>query len=229
MQFYKERPILTNLTECNHILTDYERICDKYYIIAIASHLLNACVFPAPITFDPNTAQSNLSLSEELTSVQYGSKQVAPDNPERCVNRVCVLGTPGFSSGRHRWTVDVGQGRDWYIGVARESIQRKNTVFLDPGEGFWVIGRTNGDSYWAQTPNRTKLVVKQKPERITVELDYAKSKVVFINNTDGSVMHTFKDKFTERIFPYFSPGLYEEGKISSPITICAHTITLKMD
>lgn len=183
----------------------------------------------APITFDPNTAQSNLSFSEELTSVQYGSKQITPDNLERCVNRVCVLGTPGFSSGRHRWTVDVGQGRDWYIGAARESIQRKNTVFLDPSEGFWVIGRTNGDSYWAQTPNRTKLMVRQKPERITVELDYTKGKVVFTNNTDGSIMHTFKDKFTERIFPYFSPGLYEEGKTSSPITICAQTIALTME
>uniref|UniRef100_A0A3B4ATQ8 B30.2/SPRY domain-containing protein n=1 Tax=Periophthalmus magnuspinnatus TaxID=409849 RepID=A0A3B4ATQ8_9GOBI len=183
----------------------------------------------SPITFDPNSAQSNLSFSDELTCVQYGCRQSVPDNPERCVNRVCVLGTPGFSSGRHSWTVDVGQGRNWYIGVARESIQRKNTVFLDPNEGFWVIGQTSGDSYWAQTPNRTSLVVKQKPERITVELDYGKGKVVFINNTDMTIMHTFRDKFTEKIFPYFSPGLYEKGKISSPIIICAQTINISME
>ncbi|KAK7877056.1 hypothetical protein WMY93_032248 [Mugilogobius chulae] len=160
-----------------------------------------------PITFDPNTAQSNLNFSDELTTVQYGAKQNVPDNPERCINRVCVLGTPGFSSGRHSWTVDVGLGRDWVL----------------------VIGRTNGDSYWAQTADRTRLVVKQKPERITVVLDYAKGKVVFVNNTDNTVMHVFREKFAEKIFSILFSGLYEEGKISTPITICAQTINLSME
>ncbi|XP_022611830.1 zinc-binding protein A33-like [Seriola dumerili] len=179
-----------------------------------------------PITLDPNTAQSNLKFSEELTCVQYGSKQLIPDNPERCISRVCVLGATGFRSGKHSWTVDVGQSKDWYIGVARESIKRKSTVFLNPAEGFWVIGLSNGDSFWAQTSPRTKLMLKQKPERITVELDCDKGKVVFINAADLTTIHTFKEKFTERIFPYVSPGLYEEGKISRPLTICPLTITV---
>ncbi|XP_055011748.1 zinc-binding protein A33-like [Boleophthalmus pectinirostris] len=211
-------------------------MCVRDILIDTAKHLgilkfqvwkkMRSIVKAAPITFDPNTAQSNLSFSEELTRVRYGGRLSVPDNPERCGNRVCVLGTPGFSAGRHAWTVEVGRGRDWYVGVARESVQRKNTVFLDPAEGFWVIGRTNGDSYWAQTPNRTPLTVKQKPEKITVELDYSKGKVVFINTADMSVMHTFKDKFTEKVFPYFSPGLYEEGRVSTPVTICAQNINI---
>ncbi|XP_072291270.1 zinc-binding protein A33-like [Eucyclogobius newberryi] len=215
-----------------------EPMCVRDILIDSAKHVgilkcevwkkMATIVKSAPITFDPNTAQSNLCFSDELTSVRYGGKRSVPDNPERCVNRVCVLGTPGFSSGRHTWTVDVGWGRDWYVGVARESIQRKTTGFLEPAEGFWVIGRTDGDSYWAQTPTRTRLVVKQKPERITMELDYGRGKVVFINNTDMTVMHTFKDKFTEKIFAFFSPGLYEEGKVSSPVTICAQTINVSM-
>uniref|UniRef100_A0AAQ6AFD7 Zinc-binding protein A33-like n=1 Tax=Amphiprion ocellaris TaxID=80972 RepID=A0AAQ6AFD7_AMPOC len=129
-----------------------------------------------PITLDPNTAQSNLAFSEELSCVQYSSKQLLPDNPERCTSRVCVLGAAGFISGKHSWTVDVGQGKDWYIGVAQESIKRKSTIFLNPAEGFWVIGLCNGDSFWAQTSSRTRLTMKQKPERITVEVDCDKSK-----------------------------------------------------
>uniref|UniRef100_A0A3B5A2F4 Zinc-binding protein A33-like n=1 Tax=Stegastes partitus TaxID=144197 RepID=A0A3B5A2F4_9TELE len=160
-----------------------------------------------PITLDPNTAQSNLAFSQELSCVQYSSKQLLPDNPERCTSRVCALGANGFISGKHSWTVDVGRGTDWYIGVAQESIKRKSTIFLNPSEGFWVIGLCNGDSFWAQTSPRTKLVTKQKPERITVEVDCDKGKVVFTNAADLAVIHTFKDKFTERIFPYFSPGL----------------------
>ncbi|XP_071752579.1 zinc-binding protein A33-like [Centroberyx gerrardi] len=179
-----------------------------------------------PITLDPNTAQPNLRLSEELTCAQYGSKQLLPDNPERCNSRISVLGATGFTSGKHSWTVDVGHGKDWYIGVARESIKRKTTIFLNPTEGFWVIGLCNGETYWAQTSPRTRLSVKKKPQKITVELDYDKGKVVFLNTADLTPIHTFKDRFTERIFPYFAPGMYEEGKSSSPLTICPMTIAI---
>ncbi|XP_039665498.1 zinc-binding protein A33-like [Perca fluviatilis] len=179
-----------------------------------------------PITLDPNTAQSNLKFSGELTCVQYSSKQLLPDNPERCTSRVCVLGANGFTSGKHSWTVEVGQGKDWYIGVAQESIKRKSSVFLNPSEGFWVIGLCNGDSFWAQTSPRTKLVMKQMPEKITVQLDFDKGKVVFINAADLTTIHTFKDKFTERIFPYFSPGLCAMGEMSIPLTICPLTVTV---
>lgn len=175
---------------------------------------------------DPNTAQPNLQLSEELSVVQYSTKQALPDNPERCTSRMCVLGATGFKSGKHSWTVDVGQGKDWYVGVARESIKRKSTVFLNPTEGFWVIGLCNGDTLWAQTSPRTKLALKQKPERITVELDCDRGKVVFIND-DLTIIHTFKERFTEKIFPYFAPGLFEEGKTSSRLKICS--LTVKVD
>ncbi|KAK9516608.1 hypothetical protein VZT92_024528 [Zoarces viviparus] len=180
-----------------------------------------------PITLDPNTAHSNLTFSEELTSVQYSSKQVLPGNPERCTSRVCVLGANGYTSGKHSWTVEVGQGKDWYIGVARESIKRESTVFLNPTEGFWVLGLCNGDSFWAETLPRTKLVLKQKPEKITVQLDYDKGKVVFINAADLTVIHAFKDRFTERIFPYFSPGLCENANNSIPLTVCPLTVTVE--
>lgn len=161
--------------------------------------------------------------------MQYSSQQLLPDNPERCTSRVCVLGAKGFTWGKHSWTVDVGQGKNWYIGVAQESIKRKTAVFLVPTEGFWVIGRVDGDSYWAETTSRFKLVMKQKPEKITVKVDYEKGKVVFINATDLSTIHTFTDRFTEKIFPFFSPGLYDETKSSSPLKICPLNIRVKVE
>ncbi|KAF3854892.1 hypothetical protein F7725_022947 [Dissostichus mawsoni] len=142
---------------------------------------------------------------------------------------VCVLGASGFTSGRHSWMVEVDQGKDWHIGVARESIKRRSTVFLNPSEGFWVIGVSNGDSFWAQTSPRTKLVLKQKPEKITVQLDYDKGKVVFINEADSTIIYAFKDRFTERIFPFFSPGLNAEGKHCSQLIICPQTVALNIE
>ncbi|XP_061679219.1 zinc-binding protein A33-like [Syngnathoides biaculeatus] len=179
-----------------------------------------------PIALDPNTAQANLELSEELTCVQYRSQRVLPDNPERCTGAVCVLGAGGFLSGKHSWTVDVSRGKDWYIGVVQESIKRKGAMSFKPSEGIWIIGGIIGDVLWAQTSPRTRLEWKQKPERITVELDYDKGKVAFINAVDSKTIFTFKDKFTERIFPYFSPGIHDEGSGSFPLTICSQKTTI---
>lgn len=182
-----------------------------------------------PVTLDPNTAQSNLKFSQELSCVQYGTKQQLPDNPERCTTRVCVLGATGFTSGKHSWTVEVGHGKEWYIGVAAESIKRKSVIFLNPAEGFWVVGLCNSDSYWAQTSPRTKLQLKQKPARVTVKLDYEKGKIVFINSLDSSTIHTFSDRFTERLFPYLSPGLYQGEKTSVPLAICPLNIAVDVE
>uniref|UniRef100_A0A3Q2Y5N9 Tripartite motif containing 35-12 n=1 Tax=Hippocampus comes TaxID=109280 RepID=A0A3Q2Y5N9_HIPCM len=181
---------------------------------------------PVPITLDPNTAQANLELSEELSCVRYSSQRMLPDNPERCTGGVCVLGAGGFVSGKHSWTVDVSRGKDWYIGVVRESIQRKGAMSLKPSDGVWIIGGIIGGVLWAQTSPRTRLECKQKPERVTVELDYDKGKVAFINAVDSKTIFVFKDKFTERIFPYFSTGIHDEGSGSFPLTICSQTVTV---
>lgn len=142
---------------------------------------------------------------------------------------MCVLGATSFTSGKHSWTVDVGQGKEWYIGVAAQSIKRKSVIFLNPSEGFWVIGLCNSDTYWAQTSPRTKLHLKLKPARVTVKLDYEKGKIVFINTVDSSVIYTFSDKFTERLFPYLSPGLYQGENTSIPLTICPLKITIEVE
>ncbi|CAB1426958.1 unnamed protein product [Pleuronectes platessa] len=222
LKFLKDYKKTKKRVQCNI----REPECIRDILINSAKHLgsLKFAVYKSmaelveyvPITLDPNTAHSNLELSEELTCVQYSRRQLLPDNPERCTSRLCVLGAAGLASGKHSWTVQVGQSKEWYIGVVRESVQRKSTIFLNPAEGFW-------------TSPPTKLVLKQRPERITVVLDCDKGKVVFINAADLTTIHTFKDRFTEKIFPYVSTGLYDEGKICSRLTICPLTITLNVE
>lgn len=181
-----------------------------------------------PVTLDPNTAQSNLKFFHELTSVQHSRQQPLPDNPERCTTRVCVLGATGFTSGKHSWTVEVGIGKEWYIGVAAESIKRKSVVFLKPSEGYWVISLCK-DSYWAHASSQTKLPLKLPPARVMVKLDYEKGKIVFVNTVDSSIIHAFSDRFTERLFPYLSPGISQGEKTAVPLTICPRRITVGVD
>ncbi|XP_027563222.1 tripartite motif-containing protein 26-like, partial [Neopelma chrysocephalum] len=82
----------------------------------------------APVTLDPATAHPELVLSEDFKSVRRGGAGPArnlPDTPERFDYWPFVLGQPGFSSGRHCWAVDVGDGGDWALGVARDSLPRE--------------------------------------------------------------------------------------------------------
>ncbi|KAK7160239.1 hypothetical protein R3I93_008015 [Phoxinus phoxinus] len=168
------------------------------------------------VHFDPNTAHPNLIIRDELTTISYGENQQLPDNPERCMGSMAVFAASGFNSGKQRWDVEVAHSKEWYVGVARVSIKRKTAVFLNPAEGFWVIAN-NEESYWAQTSPRTRLTLKKKPQVITVELDYDKGKVSFSNAADGASIYTFKEKFTERIFPYFATGI----NIGNTLRICA--------
>nr|XP_014353095.1 PREDICTED: zinc-binding protein A33-like [Latimeria chalumnae] len=159
------------------------------------------------ITLDPNTAHPRLTLSEDLMAVTRGStrRDDVPDNLERFDYCVCVLGSEGFTSGRHSWVVDVGNKTDWDLGVARESINRKESLGLSPKLGYWTLVLRKGGKYYAGTDRPTRLELEKIPKKLLVYVDYEAGKVSFSNADDMSHIYTFTDNFTEKIFPYFSP------------------------
>ncbi|KAG6920971.1 tripartite motif-containing 39, partial [Chelydra serpentina] len=136
------------------------------------------------VTLDPDTAHPILVLSEDWKSVRWGdTRQHLPDNPGRFDSDPCVLGCEGFSSGRHCWEVEVGDGRFWAVGVARESVRRKGEMNCSPKGGIWAVRRWWGQ-FRALTSPVTPLPLSRVPRRIRVCLDCDRGQVTFIDAGD---------------------------------------------
>ncbi|MBN3315608.1 A33 protein, partial [Atractosteus spatula] len=177
----------------------------------------------ADVTLDPNTAHPNLILSEDGKQVRHGSTpQDLPDNPERFDTVVSVLGKDGITSGRHYWEVAVGEKTACDLGVTGESSSRKGQNRYTSQDGYWVLYLRNGNKYKA---NSVLLPLSQKPQKVGVYVDYEGGQVSFYNVDNRSHIYTFTASFTEKLFPYFCPGLHRGGANSAPLIICpvSHT------
>ncbi|XP_054663492.1 E3 ubiquitin-protein ligase TRIM39-like isoform X3 [Grus americana] len=160
---------------------------------------------PTSVTLDPATAHPNLHLSEDQKQARGQlMQQDLPDNPERFDFEPCVLGCEGFTSGRHFWEVEVGQGGVWALGVARASVKRKGLMSLTPKEGVWAL-----EAYHSLTSPRTNLRLNPLPRRIRVSLDYEAGRVAFFSTDDDAPILVYTRALFngERVFPWFKMGI----------------------
>ncbi|XP_076120195.1 E3 ubiquitin-protein ligase TRIM35-like [Alosa pseudoharengus] len=166
-----------------------------------------------PVTLDPNTAHLRLILSEDLSSMTFGDEwQHLPDNTERFDWVASVLGSEGFKSGTHSWDVEVGENTRWYLGVMTGSAQRKGDSTSMSGR--WIV-YYNDSKYAAHSPSQptTLLPVKQKLQRIRVQLDWDRGELSFSDPDNNTHIHTHTHTFTERVFPYFNADSVSALKI----------------
>ncbi|XP_050957876.1 E3 ubiquitin-protein ligase TRIM39-like [Labeo rohita] len=177
--------------------------------------------FSVDVTLDPDTVSSSLILSDDGKQVSHGDiKQDVPENPKRFDFCSCVLAKEGFNSGRFYYEVQVKGKTEWTIGVARESINRKEKITLTPMNGFWAAILRNKNQYKACESPPVSLSLKVKPEIVGVFVDYEEGLVSFYDVGSRSHIYSFTGQtFTDKLYPYFSPHLNDKGKNSNPLII----------
>ncbi|XP_032182026.1 ret finger protein-like 4A [Mustela erminea] len=167
----------------------------------------NVHKFQVEVTLDVDTANHYLIISEDLRSVRCGySKQTWSAGAQRFDYALCVLGSPGFPSGRHYWEVDVGMSKAWDVGVCRDSADRQGPILLSAELGFWTVGLRK-DLFQASTRPVTMLSVSPRLHRLGIFLDMNLGTVSFYHVSDGAHIFTFTGiPAVGPLRPFFAPG-----------------------
>ncbi|XP_035871664.1 butyrophilin subfamily 3 member A3-like [Phyllostomus discolor] len=203
-----------------------EKLQEKLMSVSIAgeersqayAELKMALFQPADVSLDPDTAHPYLLVSEDKRHLQWTDTwQNLPENPERFYGCHCVLGCESFTSGRHFWELEVGDRKDWRVGVCREDVMRKEWVKIAPENGFWIVGLKPGNECVALTDPQIPLTNVSPPEKVAVFLDCELGEVSFYNALDGSHLFTFPHtRFSGPLRPVFFIWKTEP----TPLTIC---------
>lgn len=109
----------------------------------------------------------------------------------------------------------MGDKPEWAVGVCRDPICSKRKQLGSGQNRLWTIQLQDGD-YVARGSVPVTLVLKEKPRRIGVYLDYELGQISFYSLNDRSYIHSFLEKFSEAPKPYFCTRCDPE-----PLTICA--------
>ncbi|XP_041264504.1 E3 ubiquitin-protein ligase TRIM7-like [Onychostruthus taczanowskii] len=156
------------------------------------------------VRLDPETANPCLILSDDCKMVRFKTgKQNLPDTSKRFTGSLSVLGSQGFTSGRHYWEVEVGEEGCWALGVAMESVPRKESLDLHKFENVWALQLDWRGQYIAVCTTPDVLALREKLQRIRVCLDYEAGQVTFYNTEDMLQILQLEATFTEKVFPYF--------------------------
>uniref|UniRef100_A0A671YLH8 Uncharacterized protein n=1 Tax=Sparus aurata TaxID=8175 RepID=A0A671YLH8_SPAAU len=209
-----ERTVWTAVAQLEETLSkEIEKLC-------VCAELKRVQQYAVDVTLDPDTANPYLILSDDGKRVKCGDvRKNVPDNPER-FSSCAVLGKQSFSSGRFYYEVKVKGKTKWDLGVAGESVNRKGESTLCPENGYWAIWLRNGNEYRALAGPSVRLLLKSKPERVGVFVDYEGGLVFFYDADAAELIFSFTGcDFTEKLYPYFSPCPSDGGRNSRSLVL----------
>lgn len=157
---------------------------------------------------DPNTAQTNICLSEGSRTARRWTKQPYPDHLDRFDFWCQVLSVEGLT-GRCYWETEWSQRA--FIGVAYRSMSRKGQgqeSWLGKNQSSWGVSG-NTDGFWAWHAGlHAALNVSPTSNRVGVFLDWPAGTLSFFTVAGGglTLLHTFNTTFIEPVHAAFRLG-----------------------
>ncbi|NXO52513.1 A33 protein, partial [Aramus guarauna] len=153
------------------------------------------------VTLDLEPASPYLILLKGCKTVRLADRQQnLPDTPKRFMGSRSILGSWGFLAGRRYWELEVGSGDSWAVGVAVESVWRKDSLSVAMGKISALRLGWDRQCMVLHVPP-TLLVLNEEPQKISVHLDYEAGEVTFCNAKNTMQILQFKASFSEKVFP----------------------------
>ncbi|XP_070294586.1 butyrophilin subfamily 1 member A1-like isoform X3 [Salvelinus sp. IW2-2015] len=158
------------------------------------------------IILDEKTAHPAIRVIQGKRAFYLKEKDT--ENPSVRMH-IHVFSKESFSSGRHYWEVNVKdkttEKLSWYVGVARENVERRCNVPLTPQNGFWILSFDKEKGFHVNTDPQSPITVAELTI-VGVFLDCDRHTLSFYNVDTASLLYTFTDVKTSNYFPVFSPG-----------------------
>lgn len=163
------------------------------------------CTFnPSELTFDPETAHPNLTLSEDLKTVTFSvTKQSYPSSPQRFTSFLQVLSAQSFFEGDHCWEVEL-DGSPWIIGFcySRELERSGIPSALESSQSSWCLMWFNNLLTAFERGQDVPLKRTTVSSRMEIRLSFNTHRLSFfhISPSSGKThVYTFKANLTEPV------------------------------
>ncbi|XP_059786587.1 tripartite motif-containing protein 77 isoform X2 [Balaenoptera ricei] len=159
---------------------------------AITGMLERLNSFRVYVTLDHKIRNCHVALTEDLRHLQCSpDHQDVPRNPASSENTPS-WGAQTFTTGKHYWEVNVGNSRNWIIGLCKESWTSRNDMLLNSEDIFLLLCVSVEDrfSLFSTFPLLPHYI--QRPQGwIGVFLDYECGIISFINVARSSLICNF--------------------------------------
>ncbi|XP_038199789.1 E3 ubiquitin-protein ligase TRIM31-like [Arvicola amphibius] len=159
-----------------------------------------------PVTLDSTSADPNLTFSQDLKKASLylvDSTLNTQAKPRQFYPFHCVRGSPGLSSGRVLWEVEIQgpPGRAGIVGVVAElpqgsQIQNSESCCL------WALKiSSSGCQSITNFSIQENLLISLR--KVGVFVDYDRGDVVFYDAISNKHIYTFQTSFDRQLFPLF--------------------------
>uniref|UniRef100_A0A3B4B5K5 Uncharacterized protein n=1 Tax=Periophthalmus magnuspinnatus TaxID=409849 RepID=A0A3B4B5K5_9GOBI len=202
-------------------LSKLEREFNKTTQKMFEDELMRVRRFETLITLDGDTAHPQLVVSQNGFQVNYSIEQRRVQNSVNRFEDFFVLGKQSFRENFY-FEVEVRGKTEWTLGVAKETLNKKGALKLDPQNGIWAISLKDKNIFACADPE-IPLFPKAKPEKIGVFVSYGEGSVSFYDVENAALVHSFSGFcFRQRLQPLCSPGHYSYGNFS-PLVVCQNS------